>query len=68
MIHLLNDEMAEIGQFDKISNLWPTSPSRVIEKSGQRKQSSKKEQRGNPRQQNGTKDDDEPGKNIDEYA
>lgn len=68
MVHLLNDEMAEIGQFDKLSNLWPTTSSRAIEKSGQHKQSTKKEQRNNPQQQNRTKDDDEPGKNIDEYA
>lgn len=60
--------MAEIGQFEKISNLWPTSSSRAIEKSGQRKQSSQKEQRDNPQQDNRPKAEDGPGKNIDEYA
>lgn len=60
--------MAEIGQFEKISNLWPTLSSRAIEKSGQRKQSSNKDQQDNPEQEKRHKAEDGPGKNLDEYA
>jgi hypothetical protein len=60
--------MAEIGQFDKISTLWPTLPGRSVEKSGQRQQSSKKDQHEKPQQDNKQVNEDGPGKNIDEYA
>ena len=42
--------MAEIGQFDKVTNLWPTPPSRPVEKSGSRDQSSQKKHRDNTQQ------------------
>ena len=61
--------MVDIGSSGKITNLWPVPPSRLIEKSKLKDNSSQNKQRNNKQ-----KDDTEitqesgPGKNIDEYA
>ena len=65
---LFYGEMVDIGTSDKITNLWPASPSRPVEKSGQ-KEKSKKDQHHSKKH----KDENEitkegPGKNIDEYV
>lgn len=60
--------MVDIGTSDKITNLWPATPSRLIEKSGL-KEKSKQDRRRNKK--NKDKEEiikDGPGKNIDEYA
>ena len=57
--------MVDIGTSDKITNLWPTPPSRQVEKSGQ-KEKSPKDQHRNKKQKN--KVENGPGKNIDEYV
>ena len=59
--------MVNIGTSDKITNLWPTPPSRPIEKSGQ-KDNSSKEEHNNKKQKDKDEVTDGPGKNIDEYA
>ena len=59
--------MVNIGTSDKITNLWPTPPSRSIEKSGQKEQSSQDQQR-NKQQKDKDEVKDGPGKNIDEYV
>ena len=57
--------MVNIGTSDKITNLWPAPPSRLVEKSGQ-KENSEKDQQRNKKHKNEVEDG--PGKNIDEYA
>ena len=57
--------MVNIGTSDKITNLWPATPGRPVEKSGQ-KENSEKDQHRNKKQKNEVEDG--PGKNIDEYA
>ncbi len=59
--------MVNIGTSDKITNLWPTPPSRPIEKSGQKEKSSQ-DQRRNKKEKDNNEVTDGPGKNIDEYA
>lgn len=56
--------MVDIGTSNKITNLWPTPPSRAINKSGHKETSDKEQQH----KKNKEKDEDEPGTNIDEYA
>lgn len=60
--------MADIGQLDKISTLWPTAATRKIDKSGQRQHPSKKNQEEEADNHKHDNADDGPGKNIDEYA
>lgn len=60
--------MVDIGTSDKLINLWPTPPSRPIERSGQ-KQSSLKEHQHNKKEKNENEIvEDGPGTNIDEYV
>ena len=56
--------MVDIGTSDKITNLWPSPPSRPIEKSAYKKKSDKDQQHKKQKD----KDEDGPGTNIDEYA
>ena len=60
--------MVDIGTSDKLINLWPSPPSRPIEKSGQ-KQSSLKDRQHNKKEKNENEViEDGPGTNIDEYV
>ena len=60
--------MVDIASSDKITNLWPTPPSRAIEKSGQKKRSLKDQSQN--KQQKNEKEiiEDGLGKNIDEFV
>ena len=60
--------MVNIGNSDKITNLWPAPPSRPIEKFGRKKKSIKDQPHN--KQHNDEKEltDDGPGKNIDEFV
>lgn len=60
--------MVDIGTSDKITNLWPAPPSRPIDKSGLKYNSSKKQQQNKKQKDNNDVKEDGPGKNIDEYA
>jgi len=60
--------MVNIGTSDKITNLWPAPPGRPIEKSGQKKQSSKDQHHNKKQKDKNEITEDGPGKNIDEYA
>ena len=60
--------MVDIGTSDKITNLWPTPPSRPIEKSGLKDKSSQNQQRNKKQKDNTEVNEEGPGKNIDEYA
>lgn len=60
--------MVDIGTSDKISNLWPTQPSRLIEKSGFKKKQSKNKQHIDKQKDKNDDNEDGPGNNIDEYA
>ncbi|MCK5386099.1 MAG: hypothetical protein KAJ39_02865 [Gammaproteobacteria bacterium] len=60
--------MVNIGTSDKITNLWPASPSQPIEKSGSKKKSTKDQHRNNKHNDDSEITKDGPGKNIDEYA
>lgn len=60
--------MVNIGTSDKIINLWPSPPSRPIEKSGQRQKSSKDQQHNKQQKNKNEIVEDGPGKNIDEYV
>lgn len=60
--------MVDIGTSDKLINLWPSPPSRPIEKSGQ-KQRTLKDKRHNKKEKDENETvEDGPGKNIDEYV
>ena len=61
-------EMSDIARSEKITNLWPTPPSRPIDKSGLRDKSSQNQQRNKKKQDKNGTNEDGPGKNIDEYA
>ena len=63
----LLDEMVDIGTSDKITNLWPTQPSRPITKPGLKDKSSQNQQQKQKRKDKNQVEDG-PGKNIDEYA
>ena len=56
--------MVDIGTSDKITNLWPSPPSRPIQQSGHKDKSDKDHQHKKQKD----KDEDGPGTNIDEYA
>ena len=60
--------MVDIGTSDKITNLWPASPSRPIEKSGLKEKSSQNQQRNKKQKDKNEVKEDGPGKNIDEYV
>ncbi len=60
--------MVDIGTSDKITNLWPTPPSRPADKSGLKDKSSKDNQRNKKHKRNSEVKEDGPGKNIDEYV
>ena len=60
--------MVDIGTSDKITNLWPTPPSRPVDKSGLKDKSSKDNQRNKKHKRNSEVKEDGPGKNIDEYV
>lgn len=60
--------MVDIGTSDKITNLWPTPPSRPIEKSGLKEKSSQNKQRNQKQKDKNELQEDGPGKNFDEYA
>ena len=64
----LLDEMVDIGTSDKITNLWPTQPSRPITKPGLKDKSSQNQQQKQKRKDKNEVTEDGPGKNIDEYA
>lgn len=57
--------MVDIGTSDKITNLWPSPPSRPVEKFGHKKKSKKDQNQNQHKQQH---DGNEPGSNIDEFA
>jgi len=59
--------MVDIATSDKITNLWPSPPSRPIDKSGVKDNSSKHQKKNNKKDKHEVKEDG-PGKNIDEYA
>ena len=59
--------MVDIGTSEKLTNLWPTPPTRLIEKSGSKKHSSLNQERKKHKDKNEVKEDG-PGKNIDEYV
>ena len=60
--------MVDIGTSDKLINLWPSPASRTIEKSAQKKNSSKQQQHNKDNKTNNKVLKDGPGKNIDEYV
>jgi len=60
--------MVDIGSSDKLINLWPSPPARPINKSGQRKNSSKDQQHSKKNTKENEIKEDGPGKNIDEYV
>lgn len=60
--------MVDIGTSDKITNLWPTPPSRPIEKPGLKDKSSQNQQRNKKQKDNTEVTEEGPGKNIDEFA
>jgi len=60
--------MVDIGTSDKLINLWPTPPGRALEKSAQKKNSSKNQQHDKDDKSNNETVEDGPGKNIDEYV
>ena len=57
--------MVDIGTSDKLTNLWPATPSRPIAKPGLKDKSSQNKQQ---KQKQQDKNEDGPGKNIDEFA
>ena len=59
--------MVDIGTSDKITNLWPTQPSRPVNKAGLKDKSSQQKQQ-RQKQKDKNQAEDGPGKNIDEYA
>lgn len=59
--------MVDIGTSDKITNLWPASPSRSIIRPGLKDKSSQNQQQKQKRKDKNQVEDG-PGKNIDEYA
>jgi len=59
--------MGDIATSDKITNLWPASPSRPITKPGLKDKSSQNQQQKQKRKDKNQAEDG-PGKNIDEYA
>lgn len=59
--------MVDIGTSDKLINLWPSPPSRPIEKSGQ-KQKSFKDQEQKKNSNDNKNEEDGPGNTIDEYV
>ena len=63
----LLDAMVDIGTSDKITNLWPTQPSRPVNKATLKDKSSQNQQQ-KKKQQDKSEVEDGPGKNIDEYA
>lgn len=67
-IKLLNGQMSDIATSDKITNLWPAPPSRPIDKSGSRENSSQNQQDKKKHKDTNEVKEDGPGKNIDEYA
>ena len=60
--------MVDIGTSDKITNMWPASPSRPIDKSDLKDKSSHNQQRNKKQKDKNKLKKDGPGKNIDEYA
>ena len=60
--------MVEIGNSDKITNLWPAPPSRAIDKSGQKKKSLKDQPQKKHHKNEKETIEDGPGKNIDEFV
>lgn len=60
--------MVDIGSSDKITNLWPTPPSRRIDKSGLKEKQSRNQQQQQKKKDKHEVAEDGPGKNIDEYA
>lgn len=60
--------MVDIGTSDKITNLWPATPSRLIEKSGLKEKSKQDHRRNKKNKDREEIIKDGPGKNIDEYA
>ena len=60
--------MVDIGTSDKINNLWPATPSRLIEKSGLKEKSAQDHRRNKKKKDRDEIIEDGPGKNIDEYA
>ena len=60
--------MVDIGTSDKITNLWPVPPSRPIEKSGLKEKHPQNKQKHKDKKSNIDKDNDGPGKNIDEFV
>ena len=64
----LYGDMVDIST-SKITNLWPATQSRPVEKAGLKDKSSQNQQRNKKNQKsNRDIDEDGPGKNIDEYA
>jgi len=60
--------MVDIGTSDKLINLWPARPSRLIDKSGLKDKSSKDQHHNKKKKDKSDIKEDGPGKNIDEYA
>lgn len=60
--------MVDIGTSDKLINLWPSPPSRPIEKSGQKQRSLKDNQHKKKENNENEVIEDVPGTIIDEYV
>ena len=59
--------MVDIGNSDKITNLWPAPPSRPVKQTDLKDNSAKHHQQ-KKKHQDKNEIEDGPGKNIDEYA
>ena len=60
--------MADIGQFNKLTNLWPGTPPQRIERSGQGSNANQQKKRQPEKPVSEQHDDDNSGLHIDEYV
>ena len=60
--------MADIGGFHKITNLWPTRPSRATEQFGLRKKNSQNPRNKQQKDKQKGSEEGRPGNHIDEYV